>query len=710
MIDIPEPLKWVGTFMFIGDFPDSNEDLLAQMSTTYDQVAAEVRRLSDELRADANQLSNALEGQAADAIIKVLNDVATGEDTGLADLAEQLAKAGNLLEVTGYQVIATKLIYIGELIYTAINIAIMLAAAAETFGASLAEIPVTTAITRVVLTQVIKQLVREILESIARNAVKRIAFNAAEGMGEAVILETARQAVEKNVGFRESYDLGKIAQAAAEGAAEGAVEGVAESAGSAIKHHNRSDTDSGGRDGRLSRADSPHDQTSGVVTSTGGNQRNSVGTTGNSPRTAAHDSAGPASPQSGPAHPAGGEQPETAASDRVRSPESATASASASPSAPDATAGRDSVASASPAADHADAAPKTVSSSHDAASTPDLGHSTDSGAPPAASQGHTHSSDVRPDTGSPDAGTAVVHRSADGSSSTVPRSAVPADLPKTAPRATAAPTGRGTEGPPTGGRPHDRLDGSADSRATAARSTAGPSSNAPNPLNLATEGAPSPTKSEHTGRPAPDSFAHGDRQAIHASPDERPASVHRSPDDALQAANDTWRAHLPQTLAAAKAWHQSVLRGESPQARAELSRDLATAAMRHVDYGDADRVVFGPYKGPDAGYIGEAKKNGGIYFDMAEAWGEALGDLDGNDIKVMEKMFEPNREVIRIAMERGVDRIEFHLDGRETVDAILAKAEFTGEWPYRAMEVRAMKELAGQYGYVQAGNTWRKVR
>ncbi|MCE5290879.1 MAG: hypothetical protein LLG14_16800 [Nocardiaceae bacterium] len=238
MIDIPEPLKWVGTYLFIGDFPEANEDLLNQMAATYDQVATDIQRLSSEVIADARALDNVLQGQAADAILAVLHNVARGHDTGLTDLAAQLDKAGTLLDVTALQVIAAKLYYIYSLVEAAITIALAIAAAAETFSASLAAIPVTVAITRTVITQIIKQLVHEIIENLVRNAVKRIALNAAEGAGEAIVLETARQVVEKTIGFRENYDLNKIIEQAVAGAQDGAIEGTIHDTAHRLGHHN----------------------------------------------------------------------------------------------------------------------------------------------------------------------------------------------------------------------------------------------------------------------------------------------------------------------------------------------------------------------------------------------------------------------------------------------------------------------------------------
>lgn len=49
------------------------------------------------------------------------------------------------------------------------------------------------------------------------------------------------------------------------------------------------------------------------------------------------------------------------------------------------------------------------------------------------------------------------------------------------------------------------------------------------------------------------------------------------------------------------------------QPTADLTRHLADLSTHH--FGNADRVVLGKWDGQDAGYIGEARNNGGIFFD-----------------------------------------------------------------------------------------------
>ena len=63
-----------------------------------------------------------------------------------------------------------------------------------------------------------------------------------------------------------------------------------------------------------------------------------------------------------------------------------------------------------------------------------------------------------------------------------------------------------------------------------------------------------------------------------------------------------------------------------------LSGKLADMATHYI--GDSpDRVVLGKYEGYERGYIGEARENGGVYFDTGKApgtrWSQGLSHADG---------------------------------------------------------------------------------
>ena len=133
-----------------------------------------------------------------------------------------------------------------------------------------------------------------------------------------------------------------------------------------------------------------------------------------------------------------------------------------------------------------------------------------------------------------------------------------------------------------------------------------------------------------------------------------------------------------------------------------LSEPVADMSTHYI--GDSpDRVVLGKFNGPEGGYIGEARANGGIYFDTGDQTWEALtrGFNGGGDEQGL--VWQVNEHFLRNQMEGAIPRIEYVLpDGFDSVEQ-LAGAQ---RQSYSAMEINFLKENAAAYGYEQQGNVW----
>ena len=133
-----------------------------------------------------------------------------------------------------------------------------------------------------------------------------------------------------------------------------------------------------------------------------------------------------------------------------------------------------------------------------------------------------------------------------------------------------------------------------------------------------------------------------------------------------------------------------------------LSEPVADMSTHYI--GDnPDRVVLGKFNGPEGGYIGEARANGGIYFDTGDPTWEALtrGFSGGGDEQGL--VWQVNEHFLRNQMEGAIPRIEYVLpDGFDSVEQ-LAGAQ---RQSYSAMEIKFLKENAAAYGYEQQGNVW----
>jgi uncharacterized protein YukE len=132
-----------------------------------------------------------------------------------------------------------------------------------------------------------------------------------------------------------------------------------------------------------------------------------------------------------------------------------------------------------------------------------------------------------------------------------------------------------------------------------------------------------------------------------------------------------------------------------------LSEPVADMSTHYI--GDnPDRVVLGKFDTHEGGYIGEARQNGGIYFDTGDPTWDALtrGFGSGEEKGLV---WQVNESFLRNQMETGVPRIEYVLpDGFNSVEQ-LAGAQ---RQSYSAMEINFLRDNAASYGYEQQGNVW----
>ncbi len=136
-----------------------------------------------------------------------------------------------------------------------------------------------------------------------------------------------------------------------------------------------------------------------------------------------------------------------------------------------------------------------------------------------------------------------------------------------------------------------------------------------------------------------------------------------------------------------------------------LSQSLADMATHYI--GDnPDRVVLGKFEGLEDGYIGEARRNGGIYFDTSQdVWGtmtHGFNTPDGNALG-----WQVNESFLRSQMERGVSRIDYVVDHNSfsSVEEVLALRPDS----FSAKEITFLKDYGELYGYKQEGDSWVRV-
>ncbi len=139
---------------------------------------------------------------------------------------------------------------------------------------------------------------------------------------------------------------------------------------------------------------------------------------------------------------------------------------------------------------------------------------------------------------------------------------------------------------------------------------------------------------------------------------------------------------------------------------ADLAAQVADHSTHHApgisSNANPDRVVLGKWDGQDGGYIGEARNNGGIYFDTGDdtwnAVGRGLDDAGSRSLG-----WQVNEQFLRAQLENRVPRVDYVLpEGFSSVEQVAAVQRRS----FSAMEINFLKENAAAYGYVQQGNVW----
>lgn len=164
-------------------------------------------------------------------------------------------------------------------------------------------------------------------------------------------------------------------------------------------------------------------------------------------------------------------------------------------------------------------------------------------------------------------------------------------------------------------------------------------------------------------------------------------------------------AYAPEAPGAATSLNEAFVAGHPT---ADLAQQVADYSTHHVparvggDPALADRVVLGKWDGQDGGYIGEARHNGGIFFDTGDDTWNAVGHgLDPSQEKALG--WQVNEQFLRTQLEAGVGKIEYVLPpGYDSVEQ-LAKID---RLSFSAAEINFLKENAAGFGYQQQGNSW----
>ncbi|WP_197281623.1 hypothetical protein [Micromonospora sp. NRRL B-16802] len=165
--ELAEALGWVGF-----TWPMADEELLFEASQMWFAFAGKLRTAVGEAQAGAAKVSATNRGED----VRAFEQAWYGEEGAprrMEDGAQAAELIGMALLVMAIITLTQKILVIIQLTILVVQVAIALAAAAPSFGASLAQIPVSIGLARMAIQRIIKEVVERVVKEIIPQLLKR---------------------------------------------------------------------------------------------------------------------------------------------------------------------------------------------------------------------------------------------------------------------------------------------------------------------------------------------------------------------------------------------------------------------------------------------------------------------------------------------------------------------------------------------------------
>lgn len=128
----------------------------------------------------------------------------------------------------------------------------------------------------------------------------------------------------------------------------------------------------------------------------------------------------------------------------------------------------------------------------------------------------------------------------------------------------------------------------------------------------------------------------------------------------------------------------------------DVANTLAASSTRQV--GSTDKVILGQFKGEYDGYIGQAKLNGGVWYETDKGvWDKLTKGLSADEQVAL--AWKVNESFLTQQMQKGASSIV--LSGEDAAAVLVARPN-----SFTASEIRFLDANASKYGYVRKGNEW----
>ncbi|WP_285643047.1 hypothetical protein [Lentzea sp. NBRC 102530] len=234
-IEMPAEVRWLIPIVVGDSWPEGDETALQRLGEVWQQAATDVDAAMREADDAVKQAMSNMDGEAAEAFQKYWEKFVKGEEATLPKMKDVSAKLATACRNCAMQIEYAKLSIIIALVLLAIQIAMMLASAVVSFGASTAGIVPAQLATRAGVQIVFRQLVQQLTQQVGRNLIGKLALQVGIEVATSVATDLAVQGIQLAKGTRDSLDTSLTLDAAKSGLISGVVgAGVGAGAGKAF--------------------------------------------------------------------------------------------------------------------------------------------------------------------------------------------------------------------------------------------------------------------------------------------------------------------------------------------------------------------------------------------------------------------------------------------------------------------------------------------
>ena len=160
-LEIPAEVQWL-SWIVGSDWPEGDETAMRRCADAWRQAATSINDLVGDVTGSVNDVRGTLDAEAAEKFQKNVEQWITTDPRLLPSMADACNKLADVMDNGALDIEYAKYMFIALLIVTAIEIAMLIAAAFETFGASTAGIPAVEGAAQVTARTIFKELMEKL--------------------------------------------------------------------------------------------------------------------------------------------------------------------------------------------------------------------------------------------------------------------------------------------------------------------------------------------------------------------------------------------------------------------------------------------------------------------------------------------------------------------------------------------------------------------